>query len=103
HRTNDGLILQTDRGSQYLSNAYEKRLNALGIRHSYSQKGYPYNNSAIESFHASLKKEEVYQTAYPDLEAAKRALFSYIEGWYNQNRIHSSINFQTPNEFEKAA
>ncbi|MFK4936797.1 IS3 family transposase, partial [Lactococcus garvieae] len=42
HRTNDGLILQTDRGSQYLSNAYEKRLNALGIRHSYSQKGYPY-------------------------------------------------------------
>ncbi|PCR98761.1 putative DNA polymierase involved in UV protection [Lactococcus fujiensis JCM 16395] len=60
--------------------AAEKRLNELGIRHSYSLKGYPNDNSAIESFHASLKKEEVYQTTYPDFEAAKRALFSYIEG-----------------------
>lgn len=61
HRASHGLILQTDQGSQYLSNAYEKRLNELGIRHSYSLKGYPYDNSAIESFHASLKKEELIQ------------------------------------------
>ncbi|MFK4898620.1 IS3 family transposase [Lactococcus petauri] len=100
HRANHGLILQTDQGSQYLSNAYEKRLNELGIRHSYSLKGYPYDNSAIESFHASLKKEEDYQTTYPDFGAAKRALFSYIESWYNQNRIHSSIGYQTPNGYD---
>ena len=56
HRASHGLILQTDQGSQYLSNAYEKRLNELGIRHSYSLKGYPYDNSAIESFHASLNR-----------------------------------------------
>lgn len=61
HRASHGLILQTDQGSQYLSNAYEKRLNELGIRHFYSLKGYPYDNSAIESFHASLKKEELIQ------------------------------------------
>lgn len=103
HRASHGLILQTDQGSQYLSNAYEKRLNELGIRHSYSLKGYTYDNSAIESFHASLKKEEVYQTTYTDFEAAKRAIFRYIEGWYNQNRIHSSIGYQTPNEFEKSS
>lgn len=62
------------------SHTAEKRLNELGICHSYSLKGYPYDNSAIESFHASLKKKEVYQTTYPDFEAAKWALFSYIEG-----------------------
>lgn len=66
-------------------------------------RGYPYDNSAIESFHASLKKEEVYQTTYTDFEAAKRAIFRYIEGLYNQNHIHSSIGYQTPNEFEKSS
>ncbi|RSL35939.1 hypothetical protein B7758_10460, partial [Enterococcus durans] len=51
-------------------------------------------------FHASLKKEEVYTTSYSDFEEANRALFSYIEGFYNRNRIHSSIHYLTPQEFE---
>lgn len=103
YRANEGLILQTDQGSQYLSTAYEERLSELGIAHSYSQKGYPYDNSMIESFHAILKKEEVYQTVYPDFESAKQELFRYIEGWYNENRIHSRINYLTPNQVEQAA
>jgi len=57
HRAKQGLILQTDRGSQYTSNDYEKQLQTLHIAHSYSKKGYPYDNSVIETFHASLKKE----------------------------------------------
>jgi len=100
-RVRSGLILQTDRGSQYTSMAYEQQLKTLGIRHSYSQKGYPYDNSCIESFHASLKKEEIYQQAsYATFEVAKLALFEYIEGWYNRKRIHSKIGYKTPQEFE---
>lgn len=99
-RAQEGLILQTDRGSQYLSNAYEARLKELGIKHSYSKKGYPYDNSMIESFHASLKKEEVYLTSYWDFITAQRRLFDYIEGFYNLNRIHSAIDYKTPQEFE---
>lgn len=101
NRVQPGLILQTDRGSQYTSIAYEAQLQSLGIRHSYSQKGYPYDNSCIESFHASLKKEEVYQQpSYATFEVAKLALFEYIEGWYNRKRIHSKIGYKTPQEFE---
>ncbi|MFD2669324.1 IS3 family transposase [Listeria grayi] len=54
----------------------------------------------MESFHASLKKEEVYTTSYSNFEEANLALFSYIEEFYNRNRVHSSINYLTPQEFE---
>lgn len=69
---------------------------------SYSKKGCPFDNAPIESFHASLKKEEVYLRHYSDFDDAKISLFSYIEGFYNRNRIHSAINFLTPIEFEKS-
>ncbi|WP_280739519.1 MULTISPECIES: IS3 family transposase, partial [unclassified Enterococcus] len=87
----EGMVLHTDLGSQYTATEVEKWLETNRIRHSYSRKGTPYDNAGIESFHASLKKEEVYTTTYSDFEEAKRALFSYIEGFYNRNRIHSSI------------
>ena len=64
----------------------------LNIIQSSSKKGCPYDNSCIESFHASLKKEEVYTTTYKDFKEAQLAIFSYIEGWYNRKRIHSAIN-----------
>ena len=57
----------------------------------------------IESFHATLKKEEVYQTTYVTFEQARMALFQYIEGWYNRKRIHGSINYLTPEECEQLA
>ncbi|WP_251665165.1 IS3 family transposase, partial [Staphylococcus aureus] len=61
-------------------------------------------NAGIESFHASLKKEEVYPSkAYENFEAAYLALFQYIEGFYNRKRIHSSINYLTPNQMEELA
>lgn len=95
-----GLILHTDLGSQYTASEVEEWLVKNNIRYSYSRKGTPYDNAGIESFHASLKKEEVYTTNYSDFEEANRALFSYIEGFYNRNRIHSSIDYLTPQEFE---
>lgn len=93
------MVLHTDLGSQYTAIAVEKWLEINKIRHSYSRKGTPYDNAGIKSFHVSLKKEEVYTTTYSDFEEAKRALFSYIEGFYNRNRTHSSIGYLTLQEF----
>lgn len=71
--------------------------------HSFSRKGTPYDNACIESFHSILKKEEVNQKEYHDFKMAKRALFEYIESWYNRKRIHSAINYLTPQAVHDAA
>ena len=68
-----------------------------------SKKGCTYDNACIESFHAILKKEEVYRVKYFDFESAKLRLFEYIEGWYNRKRIHGSIGFISPEQCEKIA
>ena len=74
-----------------------------GIIQSFSKKGPPYDNACIESFHAALKKEEVYRVKYFDFETAKLRLFEYIECFYNRKRIHGSICFISPDECEKIA
>ena len=91
-------IFHSDRGSQYTSNDYEQLLNTLKIKHSYSKKGYPYDNASMESFNAILKKEEVNVNNYETFEEAKLAIFEFIESWYNNKRIHSTIGYITPNE-----
>ena len=96
-----GLILHTDLGTQYTSEDFRKQLEQHGITPSYSRKGCPYDNACIESFHATLKKEEVYRTRYVNFEVARVALFRYIEGWYNRKRIHGSIGYLSPDAFEK--
>ncbi|WP_108745578.1 IS3 family transposase [Priestia filamentosa] len=95
-----GLILHTDLGSQYTSSEFTQHVRKYEIKQSFSQKGCPYDNACIESFHAILKKEEVYHTQYTDYSAAKLAMFQFIEGWYNRNRIHSSLGYQTPQAIE---
>ena len=91
-------IFHSDRGSQYTSNNYETLLEQLGIKHSYSKKGYPYDNASMESFNAILKKEEVNVNNYKTFNEAKLAIFEFIESWYNNKRIHSTIGYITPNE-----
>lgn len=91
-------IFHSDRGSQYTSNDFELLLEKLEIKHSYSKKGYPYDNASMESFNAILKKEEVNVNNYETFEGAKLAIFEFIEGWYNNQRIHSTIGYITPNE-----
>jgi putative transposase len=93
----DGLF-HSDRGSQYTSNDFEKLLEKLKIKHSYSKKGYPYDNASMESFNAILKKEEVNVNNYETFNEAKLAIFEFIEGWYNNQRIHSTLGYITPNE-----
>ncbi|MBL1230944.1 IS3 family transposase [Enterococcus sp. BWB1-3] len=104
HTPSENLIIHLDLGSQYTSEAYETKLRDLTIRHSFSRKGCPYDNAGIESFHASIKKEEVYPSkAYENFEVAHLALFQYIEGFYNRKQIHSSINYLTQNQMEALA
>ena len=95
-----GIILHSDPGSQYTSQVFEDCLNRKGIQHSFSRKGNPYDNACMESFHSVLKKEEIYLHTYQDSKEARRAIFEYIEGWYNRKRIHSSIGYLTPQQKE---
>ena len=95
-----GMIFHSDLGSQYTSNEYEKILSENNVIHSYSKKGYPYDNASMESFNAILKKEEVNLHVYNTFTEAKKAIFEFIEGWYNRKRIHSSIGYKVPSELE---
>ena len=75
----------------------------FNIIQSFSKKGWPYDNACIESFHSSIKKEEIYRNTYRTFEEANIAIFKYIEGWYNRKRIHFSINYMTPEQCELLA
>lgn len=93
-----GMIFHSDLGSQYTSKEYEKILMENNVKHSYSKKGYPYDNASMESFNAILKKEEVNVNTYKTFKEAKLAIFEFIESWYNDKRIHSTLDYKTPNE-----
>ena len=99
-RETKGIILHSDQESQYTSQTFENCLSSYGMLHSFSRKGHPYDNACIESFHSVLKKEEVYLHTYQDASEARRAIFEYIEGWYNRKRIHSAIGYLTPQQKE---
>lgn len=93
-----GMIFHSDLGSQYTSNEYENLLAKNNVKHSYSKKGYPYDNASMESFNAILKKEEVNVNTYETFKEAKLAIFEFIESWYNNTRIHSTLDYKTPNQ-----
>lgn len=92
----EGIIIHSDLGTQYTSELFESYLEKNKIKHSFSRKGCPYDNACIESFHSVLKKEEVHLRTYIDSKDAYKSIFEYIESWYNRKRIHSSINYMTP-------
>ncbi|HBZ09314.1 MAG TPA: IS3 family transposase [Bacillus bacterium] len=94
------LILHSDLGSQYTSEAFMEEAESKKIRQSFSRKGCPYDNACIESFHAILKKEEIHHVTYLDYASAKIHLFQYIEGWYNRKRMHGSLQYKTPQQVE---
>lgn len=97
-----GLIAHSDKGSQMRSKQYRGFLLKNHIVFSYTSFNHSCDeNAAQESFHASLKKEYLYQKKLYTYEDAYRAIFDYIEGFYNPIRIHSSIGYLSPDEFEK--
>jgi len=97
-----GLIHHSDRGSQYASNEYRKRLTDSGMLCSMSRKGDPWDNAPIESFFGTLKSELVHHARYRSREEARRDIFEYIEVFYNRKRLHSSLGNTTPDAFESS-
>ena len=95
-----GVIMHTDRGSQYCSKSYQKLIKNHSLLCSMSGKGNCYDNAVCESFFHTLKVELVYQRQYDTREQAKRSIFWYIEAYYNRIRRHSGINYKSPINFE---
>lgn len=92
----EGIILQSDLGTQYTSDVFETYLAYNKTRHSYSRKGGPYDNACIESFHSLIKKEESYRRVYKDSKQVYDGIFEYIESWHNHQRTHRSLGYKTP-------
>jgi putative transposase len=96
-----GLIFHSDRGSQYASAAVRKWLLQNAIRQSMSGTGNCYDNAPMESFWRSLKVEETHGQDFATRAQAKHCVFAYIEGWYNTTRMHSSLGYKSPAQFER--
>jgi transposase InsO family protein len=94
-----GIVFHSDRGSQYLSAEFATVLHRQQIRHSVGRVGNCWDNSVAESFFSSLKRELVSQTRYATRDQARQEIFAWI-GRYNNHRLHSSLNYQTPTEWE---
>lgn len=96
-----GLIIHSDKGAQMRSFEYREFLKKNNIIYSYTSLNHSCDeNAAQESFHSLLKKEKIYLEKIYNFEDAYRIIFDYIEGFYNPRRIHSSIGYLSPNEFE---
>jgi putative transposase len=99
-RAPKGLIHHSEKGSQYRSHAYGRELVTWGMQPSSTGTGACLDNAYIESFCATPKKELVYQDTFAIREAARLAIFEFVEGYYNRWRLHSGLGYQSPAEFE---
>ena len=95
-----GLMHHSDKGCQYTSHAFQQLLKAHQITVSMSGTGNCYDNAAMESFFHTLKTEHVYFEHYQTREEAKQSIFEYVEVFYNRQRLHSTLGYLTPNQFE---
>jgi transposase InsO family protein len=97
----EGLLAHSDRGCQYASEHYQRVLSEHGIACSMSGVAQCWDNAPVESFFASLKRELVHHERYTTREEAKASIFEYIEAFYNRARLHSSLGYLAPEEFER--
>ena len=98
----DEIILHSDRGSQYACHDVKNLLAKNNFIQSMSGKGNCYDNAVMESFFKTLKSDLVYWEKYLTRDEAKKSIFEYIEVYYNQKRMHSSIGYMSPAEFESS-
>ena len=97
-----GLILHSDRGSQYASRSYRALATSWGMTVSMSRRADAWDNAPMESFFKTLKVERIYQTCYETRAQARLDIVNWIEGYYNRQRIHSSSGYRTPVQAEEA-
>jgi transposase InsO family protein len=95
-----GVIVHSDRGSQYASLAYKALLKQHKLIGSMSRKGNCWDNAVAENFFGIIKKEYINHMLFNTRTQARLGIFDYIEAWYNTQRIHSKLGYLTPNEFE---
>ena len=95
------LTAHSDRGSQYAAEVFRDKLKAHKIKASMSRRGNCYDNAFIETFFRTLKVELVYRTKFKTRQEAKIAIFEFIEVWYNRQRLHSSLGYQAPMDYEQ--
>jgi transposase InsO family protein len=98
-----GLLQHADRGSRYAADDDRKLLSAAGMRQSMSRRGNCLDNAPMESFFHTLKVELVRQRRWATWDEAERDVFACIESYYNRQRIHSALNYQTPEQMEHSA
>jgi transposase InsO family protein len=96
-----GLIFHSDRGSQYTSREFRQLLQATGTAQSLSRPRQCWDNAVAESFFATLKTELIYRQSWPTRTAVRRAIFEFIEVFYNRRRLHSSLEYWSPAEYER--
>ena len=97
----DGLVFHSDRGSQYTSREFRALLDAHGLLQSLSRPRQCWDNAVAESFFSTLKEELVHRQTFPTRAAARRAIFEFIEVFYNRGRLHSALKYRTPVEYEE--
>ena len=95
-----GMIHHSDRGVQYACLDYVRILRVAGIQGSMSRVGNPYDNAKAESFMRTLKNEEIDGSSYKNLAELRQKISVFLEQTYNADRIHSSLGYMSPNEFE---
>lgn len=98
----EGLLHHSDRGCQYTSKEFREITNRHGIKLSMSAKGRCYDNAVVESFFHTLKTEDTHLCRYRIREEAEMGIFDYIETFYNRKRIHSTLGYMSPVDFEEA-
>ncbi len=96
-----GIIHHSDRGSQYASTEYRKVLKIYDFQQSMSKKGDCYDNAIMETFFHTLKTELIYWEQYRTRTEARKSIFEYIEIFYNRKRLHSSLGYNSPEEYEQ--
>jgi transposase InsO family protein len=100
-RRGRGGLHHFDRGVQYASLAYQRCLHAAGFTPSMSRVGDCWDNAVVDSFFATLTKELLADHKFPTRLEASRALFEFVDVWYNRQRRHSTLSYRTPAEFEE--
>ena len=99
-KPDSGLVHHSDQGSQYVSLSFSQRCRDAGIALSMGSKGCALDNAVCESFIGSLKKELLRRRSWPTKREAQSAIFEWIEGWYNRRRLHSTLGYLSPMEYE---
>ena len=99
-RPGAGTLHHSDQGRQYSSAGYRAALAAAGLTPSMSRRGDCWDNAVVESFFATLKTELIHRRPWATRAEVQRAVFRYIEGWYNPHRLHSALGYQSPAQYE---